>query len=760
MQRCTERRARRCPARSTTRCSTCSRASAETGTGRQAALSVDDLRQDRHDAGQPRRAVRRLRQRPGRAACGSATTTTRPIPACRAAACRRGCGATSCSAALGVGAEGRAAPVDPERMSIPTRSTIRPDDGDRRCGRCRSQGKIDGMGLNLRRRSRRQPRRRAARRRDDRASAATARRSARRPARSIDGTIRGDDPRDDGGPAVRSSRRAMTARLTPLGARRKARAMRFFSDNAAPVHPAVLAALADANTLDTAYDGDALDQAARRALLRPVRDRGRARCGCRSGTAANCLALAALCPPHGGDRLPPRRAHPERRRRRARILHPRRQAAARRRARREADAGDDRRGARRDRATTSTRSSRTRSRSPTRPNMAASIRPPRSPRSASSRKARGLRLHMDGARFANAVAHLGCAPADVTWRAGVDALSFGFVKNGGHERRGAGLLQARARRRDALSPQARRAAAVQGALSRGADPRDARGRSVARQCARRQCRRARCWPRRRATGWSIRSRRTRCSCASPPTEAASAARAGLRFLRLGAGRGAAGDRRGTSRPRRRSRAAGATRDRARCERAAATLAPQSTRLAILVPFGIVTLIWGSTWLVIRDQVGVVPPSWSVTLSLPRRRQRDDCARRWCGASGCGSMRAAGASRAAIGLAQFCLNFNFVYRAEEHITSGWSRWCSRCCCVPNAVFARHLPRPADRAAVARRIGGRDGGRRACCSCTRRGSSPRGPSAGADRHRLRRSRAVLPRVGRQRDAGDARPPSAIR
>ena len=42
----------------------------------------------------------------------------------------------------------------------------------------------------------------------------------------------------------------------------------------------------------------------------------------------------------------------------------------------------------------------------------------------------GLGVHMDGARFANAVAHLGCAPADVTWRAGVDALSFGATKNG------------------------------------------------------------------------------------------------------------------------------------------------------------------------------------------------------------------------------------------------------------------------------------------------------------------------------------------
>lgn len=42
----------------------------------------------------------------------------------------------------------------------------------------------------------------------------------------------------------------------------------------------------------------------------------------------------------------------------------------------------------------------------------------------------GLRVHMDGARFANAVVALGSAPADVTWRAGVDLLSFGATKNG------------------------------------------------------------------------------------------------------------------------------------------------------------------------------------------------------------------------------------------------------------------------------------------------------------------------------------------
>jgi threonine aldolase len=42
----------------------------------------------------------------------------------------------------------------------------------------------------------------------------------------------------------------------------------------------------------------------------------------------------------------------------------------------------------------------------------------------------GLAVHMDGARFANAVVTLGCHPADTTWRAGVDVLSFGATKNG------------------------------------------------------------------------------------------------------------------------------------------------------------------------------------------------------------------------------------------------------------------------------------------------------------------------------------------
>jgi threonine aldolase len=45
-------------------------------------------------------------------------------------------------------------------------------------------------------------------------------------------------------------------------------------------------------------------------------------------------------------------------------------------------------------------------------------------------KRASLGLHMDGARFANAVAALGCKSADISWRAGVDLLSFGATKNG------------------------------------------------------------------------------------------------------------------------------------------------------------------------------------------------------------------------------------------------------------------------------------------------------------------------------------------
>ena len=46
-------------------------------------------------------------------------------------------------------------------------------------------------------------------------------------------------------------------------------------------------------------------------------------------------------------------------------------------------------------------------------------------------RAKGWRVHLDGARFANALAYLGCHPGEISWRAGVAALSLGTIKNGG-----------------------------------------------------------------------------------------------------------------------------------------------------------------------------------------------------------------------------------------------------------------------------------------------------------------------------------------
>ena len=47
-----------------------------------------------------------------------------------------------------------------------------------------------------------------------------------------------------------------------------------------------------------------------------------------------------------------------------------------------------------------------------------------------STRRQGLKLHMDGARFANALSFVGCAPAELSWKAGVDVLSLGATKNG------------------------------------------------------------------------------------------------------------------------------------------------------------------------------------------------------------------------------------------------------------------------------------------------------------------------------------------
>ncbi len=114
--------------------------------------------------------------------------------------------------------------------------------------------------------------------------------------------------------------------------------------------------------------------------------------------------------------------------------------------------------------------------------------------------------------------------------------------------------------------------------------------------------------------------------------------------------------------------------------------PGPTRAAVLIPFVSVTLIWGSTWLVIRDQLGHVPPSWSICYRFAIaglvliavaciRRESLKLDRRGL------------AFAAALGLAQFVINFNFVYRAELHITSGLVALVFALLIVPNALFSR-------------------------------------------------------------------------
>jgi threonine aldolase len=205
--------------------------------------------------------------------------------------------------------------------------------------------------------------------------------------------------------------------------------MRFFSDNAAAAHPRVMEAIAQANRLDTAYDGDEwsarLDEVFSGLFGTEVRA-----FWVTTGTAANCLALAALCPPYRGI-LCHRDAHIE-----------------------VDEAGApgfftggaklillDGQGAKLMPDTVAAACDRIRDDVHQVQPAALSItnateyglvyRAAEVASLGQLARDRGLAFHMDGARLANALASTGDSLADVTWRAGVDALSFGFVKNGG-----------------------------------------------------------------------------------------------------------------------------------------------------------------------------------------------------------------------------------------------------------------------------------------------------------------------------------------
>lgn len=205
--------------------------------------------------------------------------------------------------------------------------------------------------------------------------------------------------------------------------------MRFFSDNAAAACPEAMAALTAANRIDTAYDGDAWS-ARLDAALSELFEREVTALWVATGTAANSLALAALCPPHGSI-VCHRDAHiqndecgaPEFYTHGAKLL-----------------LGEGE-GAKLTPAAVADLLATVRDDVHQVQPAALSITnateyglvytPDETAALGELCRGRGLGFHVDGARFANAVARLGCAPADLTWRAGVDALSFGFVKNGG-----------------------------------------------------------------------------------------------------------------------------------------------------------------------------------------------------------------------------------------------------------------------------------------------------------------------------------------
>ncbi|MBA3676611.1 MAG: DMT family transporter [Sphingosinicella sp.] len=106
---------------------------------------------------------------------------------------------------------------------------------------------------------------------------------------------------------------------------------------------------------------------------------------------------------------------------------------------------------------------------------------------------------------------------------------------------------------------------------------------------------------------------------------------------------------------------------------------------ILFPFILITLIWGSTWIVIRDQLGVVPASWSVTYRFLIAAAAMFVVARASGAS-LRIGREGHMLAAAFGLPQFFLNFNFVYAAEHHITSGLVAVVFALLLVPNSALA--------------------------------------------------------------------------
>lgn len=206
-------------------------------------------------------------------------------------------------------------------------------------------------------------------------------------------------------------------------------AMRFFSDNAAPACPAVMDAIVAANRLTTAYDGDEWSAKLDTAFSELFETEVKA-FWVTTGTAANCLALAAMCPPFGSI-LTHKMAHIEQDEAGAPGFY----THGAKLTLLDGDGAKIAPGAideaigriRKDvhqvqpHALSITNATE----------YGLSYTPDEVAALGEAAKRHDLGFHMDGARFANAVVHSGASPAELTWKAGVDALSFGFIKNGG-----------------------------------------------------------------------------------------------------------------------------------------------------------------------------------------------------------------------------------------------------------------------------------------------------------------------------------------
>ena len=110
--------------------------------------------------------------------------------------------------------------------------------------------------------------------------------------------------------------------------------------------------------------------------------------------------------------------------------------------------------------------------------------------------------------------------------------------------------------------------------------------------------------------------------------------------------------------------------------------------AILLPFALVALIWGSTWWVITGQISDVPPGWAIVYRFALATPAMFLVAVLMGRS-LRLGRAGHILAVFIGLSQFCGNFHFVYRAELHLTSGIVAVMFGMFMLPNALFARAL-----------------------------------------------------------------------